>query len=1019
MRDRVAIGTVSTKPHHWLRTASKRDVFLAMLAGASLFGIVAFLGLQRFLLTDPSGDALPIVVVAPLSGPDAGQGEAMLRGAQLAIEQRNAAASGTARRLVLTPIDETLGGAAVAKAVAASGAVAAIGHWSDRSAEAVSHSYADLRLPALMTAGSSPASENPWVFHTLADQVQETRFLANYVRNIVGEKAVNIVLEDDARGRALADAFDETLQRFGTKVLFRWTYAPQGADRRTRLEEIARDITGRNVAGTLLLLGRDAEASADLVATLRIQGVRNRFVALRDFGTAAFIDQFQRRWNGAGTAQAALNGTLITTPLLYDTAGPVAQNFQAAYTEKYQAAPDWLAGEAFDAARRAAEAVSPAKSLEEMRRAVRNRLQAQDRADAVFATLAGPAFFDKSGRTSALPLLGSYDGTDLVAAMTQLSPIREEGVSNYLGEITAGRALYVNDRFMYKTNVVYTGVKVHEVANLDLNGNTAAIKFTVWFRWRGNAEPQNVVFTNAVEPITLDKPERQAVDGDMNYRAYKVKGRFFINTADVARSYGTQLVGLSFHHATLSRNNLMYVSDILGMGISQRRQFGDQLRADRIGADAGVPAKDGAVGTVSDMLKGLNLGGEDSPLLAALKQAQVLAPLTGWLVDRAWISQEVRMRGSEGDPLFVGFGRPAPEFSVLAMAIILKPDAFAARDVLSHDAFLLIAVFALVGSVLAALLDRKDRGQFWRQQTLGLRIVCWPLLLMATANLALDYSLRNFTGAVTGNIVLCFSMLWWIVPARLLAVSLERFLWVPLERRTGRRIPNVVRMASAGVIYAFAAFGIIAFVFDKPVTSLLATGGLTAMIIGLAVKGNIANIFSGIVLNIERPFDMGDSVSINKISGEVIDMTWRTTRIQDPAGQIISLPNDRVSEAEIQNMSRARAFRVKGSIYLDPSYDPATVRAIVMEALAANSHAICEIADDDPVVNFVGIECVNGHWVSHFTAALSVKKGPHRTPALQELWLALWPRFRAAGIDWKQFEAAQPAPARPAIQAAA
>ena len=36
--------------------------------------------------------------------------------------------------------------------------------------------------------------------------------------------------------------------------------------------------------------------------------------------------------------------------------------------------------------------------------------------------------------------------------------------------------------------------------------------------------------------------------------------------------------------------------------------------------------------------------------------------------------------------------------------------------------------------------------------------------------------------------------LWWIVPARLLGLMVERFIWAPLEARTARRVPTVFRM---------------------------------------------------------------------------------------------------------------------------------------------------------------------------------------------------------------------------------
>ena len=51
------------------------------------------------------------------------------------------------------------------------------------------------------------------------------------------------------------------------------------------------------------------------------------------------------------------------------------------------------------------------------------------------------------------------------------------------------------------------------------------------------------------------------------------------------------------------------------------------------------------------------------------------------------------------------------------------------------------------------------------------------------------------------------------------------------------------------------------------------------MIIGLAIQLNISNIFSGIALNLESPFHIGDWIRVKDYpEGQFLDMTWRSTR---------------------------------------------------------------------------------------------------------------------------------------------
>jgi small-conductance mechanosensitive channel len=487
----------------------------------------------------------------------------------------------------------------------------------------------------------------------------------------------------------------------------------------------------------------------------------------------------------------------------------------------------------------------------------------------------------------------------------------------------------------------------------------------------------------------------------MIYCTYHAKGRFFLNYSSVERAYGSQVFGISFHHRTLGRNNLMYVSDILGMDLNSGSTLAEQLMKSSLVFDLGSGNDEASF---FERLAGVVSPGTTStdPLLRTMLHSQVLAGLSGWALDRAWISQDVTRRGAEGDPAFVGFGKPQPEFSQLDMGGLLKPDQFDPRDIVPPHYFMIIAVFSLVASVVASLLDRKDRGQFWRMQTLGLRIVSWPLLLMSAGSLVLDYGVQNFSSSTVDMIVMVYKSLWWLVPARLVAISIERFVWVPLEIRTGRKIPNVIRMITALVIYLFAIFGVVAFVMGKTITSLLATSGLMAMIIGLAIQANIANIFSGIVLNIERPFTVGDYIKISSsVMGQVVDITWRTTRIRHLEGQLVCLANSKVSEAEIHNYSNLDANFIRFQLFIDPHYDPRLISRLIREALFSFDIFLNLTSNYfGPDAQFKGVESVNGTWVARYRVKFYVKKGNDENQVLHEVWSRIWERFQAHGVAW-------------------
>jgi potassium-dependent mechanosensitive channel len=183
-----------------------------------------------------------------------------------------------------------------------------------------------------------------------------------------------------------------------------------------------------------------------------------------------------------------------------------------------------------------------------------------------------------------------------------------------------------------------------------------------------------------------------------------------------------------------------------------------------------------------------------------------------------------------------------------------------------------------------------------------------------------------------------YDLFWWIVPAVTLTQSIEKFIWLPLEQKTDHKIPTVVRKFLNFIIYMLTFFSIIAFVYDQKITSLLATSGVVAMIIGLAIQVNISNVFSGIAINIERPFRVGDWIKIGSMEeGKVVDITWRTTRLTTRAGIVLSIPNSVASEASIYNYSLPDGIvEMWFTIHIDPSVPPRRVVKVLLDALMSS-----------------------------------------------------------------------------------
>lgn len=162
---------------------------------------------------------------------------------------------------------------------------------------------------------------------------------------------------------------------------------------------------------------------------------------------------------------------------------------------------------------------------------------------------------------------------------------------------------------------------------------------------------------------------------------------------------------------------------------------------------------------------------------------------------------------------------------------------------------------------------------------------------------------------------------WWLYAARTLTVLLGA---VMMQRvgHTGRLLQDLL----GAVIFLIAVIAALAYVLELPVKGVLATSGALAIIVGLALQSTLSDVFSGIVLNTTKPYQLDDWISIDGTEGRVTDIDWRATRLQTAQGSMAVIPNSLAAKAKIVNFSRpSDIFGVSISLQVSPHARPQTV----------------------------------------------------------------------------------------------
>jgi small-conductance mechanosensitive channel/CRP-like cAMP-binding protein len=157
---------------------------------------------------------------------------------------------------------------------------------------------------------------------------------------------------------------------------------------------------------------------------------------------------------------------------------------------------------------------------------------------------------------------------------------------------------------------------------------------------------------------------------------------------------------------------------------------------------------------------------------------------------------------------------------------------------------------------------------------------------------------------------------------------------VLLERRTERPAPKIFRDLSTAVAYLVVALVALRSVGVEP-GSILTTSALLTAVIGLSLQDTLGNLVSGMALQMQRPFDVGDWIEVDAHAGQVTEVTWRATSVMTVDRIEVILPNASVAKAAIRNYSRpSKVYRRRLVIGVTFAATPSEVHAVLAAAAA-------------------------------------------------------------------------------------
>lgn len=284
----------------------------------------------------------------------------------------------------------------------------------------------------------------------------------------------------------------------------------------------------------------------------------------------------------------------------------------------------------------------------------------------------------------------------------------------------------------------------------------------------------------------------------------------------------------------------------------------------------------------------------------------------------------------------------------------------------------------------------------------------WALLVLAVLLVLLNFRDVLFVrlgiasqGVAAKNLALAVMTAAWLVGAFALGALVELVVWNFLARTLGGRVPGVLKALGGIAIFLVTVVCIVGLVFERSVTGFLAGLGAVGFALGLALRSLFSDVFTGLAINLDRTFLIGDWIEISEISGSTMgrieEIGWRSTHLQTEEQKTVVIPNSYLGIHRITNISRpSPATRFQTTVTLDFSVPVSRAKRVLHASLRAACDQPGFFHEKEPEVLVAemtdrGLEYVLRYWIVPWTGI-----SPNR--ARDAVTNSAMEHLRAAGI---------------------
>lgn len=295
---------------------------------------------------------------------------------------------------------------------------------------------------------------------------------------------------------------------------------------------------------------------------------------------------------------------------------------------------------------------------------------------------------------------------------------------------------------------------------------------------------------------------------------------------------------------------------------------------------------------------------------------------------------------------------------------------------------LIVYLFAAFILISYRTLSEKSKGRLLKIP-LGLAI----LYLLFKAAIPIFEYFKLFS--TMNSLSIAAAVVLWMAIIRLIVFFIVDYF---IRKKRGVAIPAITRDFALAILYVIIAMVVLKQKTDVNLGSLITTSAILTAVIGFAMQDTLGNLFSGLALQLENPYQIGDWIGFEGREGKVVGITWKSTKMLTRSEEMIFVPNNTIAKSVLINFSRPTAKHITnieiGTDYNDP---PHKVKQAITEVIKNHPKTV---RDHQPLVLVTKYDNFSVNYKAFFATEDFASEGKTKAEILNDLWY----KFKRCGI---------------------